>query len=330
MVNPSAFSGVGHGGKDPGAVANGLKEADINLVKAKACNEVLTAHGVANPMSRYYDEDDDLNEEIREANASRANIAVDIHTNAGGGDGWEGYHSIGDAEGKRLLECIEKEMIAIGQNSRGAKTRAGAGGKDYYGFIRETTMTAVIVESFFVDSADREIGDTVAKQQAIGVAIAKGILAYFGIPYQGGGSSTPIPTPPPVKPPVLAPIEATYQVHIPGRWLPNVVETSDYAGIFGKHIDGVYAHLSRGSIRYRVHTARHNWLPWVVDRQDFAGIFGHPIDGIEMELIGAAAGTSVKYKAHTGTHGWLPWVTDRNDYAGLFGYPITGIQIDVQ
>ena len=34
---PKVFIAVGHGGKDPGAVANGLKEKDINLAIAKSC-----------------------------------------------------------------------------------------------------------------------------------------------------------------------------------------------------------------------------------------------------------------------------------------------------
>lgn len=196
MSNKIVFSGVGHGGSDGGAVANGLKESDVNLIMALECNKVLTAHGVQNPMSRYKDENDPLQEEIREANASGASIAIDFHNNAGGGDGFEAYHSIGDANGKKLAECIEKHVKALGQNSRGVKTKVGVGGKDYFGFIRETTMTAIIVESFFLDSDDRFIADTIEEQKAFGVAIAKGILEYLGIAYKGEGPTTPTPQPP--------------------------------------------------------------------------------------------------------------------------------------
>ena len=46
-------------------------------------------------------------------------------------------------------------------------------------------MPAVLVESFFVDNdTDNNIGDTVAEQQAFGVAYAKAILEYFGIAYK--------------------------------------------------------------------------------------------------------------------------------------------------
>ena len=39
------FIGVGHGGKDPGAVSY-LVEKDVNLVEGLACRDFLEAHGV--------------------------------------------------------------------------------------------------------------------------------------------------------------------------------------------------------------------------------------------------------------------------------------------
>ncbi len=132
------FLGVGHGGSDPGAQGGGLDEADINLGIAVACAHELTRHGVQVCMSRTKDEDDPLTEEIRECNAYDPDLAVDIHTNAGGGTGFEVYHTLGGGTGKILAQNIEAEVKAIGQTSRGCKTRANSSGKDYYGFIRQT------------------------------------------------------------------------------------------------------------------------------------------------------------------------------------------------
>ena len=54
---------------------------------------------------------------------------------------------------------------ALGQNSRGLKPR------ENLGFLKHTTMPAVILESFFLDNdKDNDIGDTVAEQRAFGVA----------------------------------------------------------------------------------------------------------------------------------------------------------------
>lgn len=122
-------------------------------------------------------------------------------------------------------------------------------------------------------------------------------------------------------------IDVTYQVHAKGRWLPNVTNITDYAGIYGKPIQGVYANLSSGSIRYRVHTVDGKWLPWVTDRQDYAGILSKNIDALEMQLVGLD-NYSVQYRAYVGGR-WLPWVTDLTDYAGIYGKPIEGIQVQV-
>ena len=45
-MEKKVFIGVGHGGSDPGAAANGFKEKDLNLAIALACNEELLRHGV--------------------------------------------------------------------------------------------------------------------------------------------------------------------------------------------------------------------------------------------------------------------------------------------
>ena len=125
------FLGVGHGGQDSGAVGY-LIEKDVNLNMAIACRDYLVANGVEVKMSRYSDENDSLNEEARECNAYRPNLAVDIHNNAGGGDGFEVYCSIYGGLGKTLAQNIEKQVIAIGQNSRGVKTKEGKKGDCFY------------------------------------------------------------------------------------------------------------------------------------------------------------------------------------------------------
>lgn len=178
------YLGVGHGGKDPGAVANGLKEKDLNLSIALACRDELARHGVAVLMSRTGDQTEDLTDRIKECNTYKPDLAVDIHNNAGGGDGCEVFHHYGGGKGKVLANNILAEAVKVGQNSRGAKTKKNANGQDYYGFIRSTSCPAVIVECAFVDNKkDVQIIDTAAEQKAFGVAIAKGILSTLGISY---------------------------------------------------------------------------------------------------------------------------------------------------
>lgn len=175
------FLGVGHGGSDPGAVGY-IKEADVNLTMALACRDYLQANGVDVKMSRTRDENDPLTEEINECNAYNPDVAVDIHNNAGGGDGFEAYYHYKGGISKTLAANIEAEVKAIGQNSRGLKTKLNSSGNDYFGFIRCINAPSIICEGVFVDnSADAAQADTAAEQKAFGIAYAKGILKTLGV-----------------------------------------------------------------------------------------------------------------------------------------------------
>lgn len=181
MSRKVVFLSAGHGGSDPGAVGNGLKEKAINLNILLACQSELVRHDVTVVASRVTDENDPVSDEVKEANKSGADIAVSFHTNAGGGDGSESFYYAGDNNGKRLAELCEKYTQELGQNSRGVKTKNLM-------FTRETTMTAVLCECAFIDTQkDIAIVDTVAEQRAFGVAYAKAILEYLGIEYKPSG-----------------------------------------------------------------------------------------------------------------------------------------------
>ena len=189
-MSKKVFIGVGHGGSDSGAVGY-IVEKDVNLTMALACRDFLVANGVEVRMSRAKDEEDPINEEVRECNAYNPDLAIDVHNNSGGGDGFEAYYTIHGGTGKMLAQNIEKQVIKIGQNSRGCKTRQGQRG-DYYAFVRDTKCPAVICEGVFVDNAkDAAQADTKAEQQAFGVAYAKGILDTLGIKYDTAASTKP-------------------------------------------------------------------------------------------------------------------------------------------
>lgn len=170
------FLSAGHGGSDPGAVGHGLKEKDINLKIMLACRDELKRHGIKVTTSRTTDANDPVQQEVAEANASGADLAVSFHTNAGRGDGSESYYWASSAAGKKLAALCEKHMRAIGQNSRGIKAGDGLM------FINSTSMTAVLCECAFIDNAaDVKAIDTAAEQKKFGVAYAHAILEYYGI-----------------------------------------------------------------------------------------------------------------------------------------------------
>lgn len=175
-MSKRVFIGVGHGGVDPGAVGY-VKEADANLVIALELKKQLEAAGLIVGISRVRDENDDINEEIREANAFKPDLAFEVHNNAGNGDGFEVYIGNNSYYAESLLAAkeIEAEVKAMGQRSRGVKTGT-------YGWVRLIKAPAVLTEGFFVDNrADAADYDTVAEQQALGRVYARAVLKYFGM-----------------------------------------------------------------------------------------------------------------------------------------------------
>ena len=176
------FLSAGHGGQDPGAVGNGLQEKHINLQIMLANKAVLERHGFKVVCSRLKDENDPVAQEVREANACGATIAMSHHINSATNnkaDGSETYYFTGSADGKRLAELCEKHTKALGQNSRGAKPQSGLW------FLKGTSMVAVLTESAFIcNPNDINIVDTVKEQQMFGEAYAKAIIEYFGHTYK--------------------------------------------------------------------------------------------------------------------------------------------------
>lgn len=194
MANYIVCLDAGHGGSDPGACYGKLIEKHIVLIATLSCREVLTEHGVQVLLTRSSDKYVGLSQRAQIANLAKAIYFVSIHCNAGKGDRGEVISSIYRGKGLALSNSIAAQMKAIGQDSVKEYTRKGNGGTDYYAVIRETNMDAVIVECAFLDNEeDNKIIDTLAEQEAYGVAIAKGILAQLDIPYKGKTPSKPKP-----------------------------------------------------------------------------------------------------------------------------------------
>lgn len=174
------FINAGHGGSDSGAVGY-VVEKDINLKVAKACRDYLILNKQEVIMAREEDEDLTSRDIINLCNKSNPDYAIDIHNNAGGGKGFEAYVGISGLC-NTLAKNIESEVINIGQNSRGVKTRKNSSGKDYYYFIRSMTCPSMICEGAFVDNKeDAAMINSDIKCKAFGEAYAKGILKTLGL-----------------------------------------------------------------------------------------------------------------------------------------------------
>ncbi len=127
-------------------------------------------------------------------------------------------------------------------------------------------------------------------------------------------------------------VDITYQTwdDVKNKWLPNVVNDSDYAGIYGHDVCCIYANASIGNVYYKVHYKGGKWLPEVKNREDYAGLYNKPIDGFMIK----SDVRQLTYRVHLRrSNKWLPWVTgynkndSNNGYAGILGQEIDAIQI---
>lgn len=73
---------AGHGGKDPGAVAHGAQEKDINLRMARILGQMLKDQGFEVHYTRTSDKFLPLEERTAMANAKNADLFISIHCNA--------------------------------------------------------------------------------------------------------------------------------------------------------------------------------------------------------------------------------------------------------
>lgn len=174
------FIGVGHGGTDPGAVKY-ITEKEYTLKTAKAVSEYLKEYGIEYKLSRTADIDTDMDSKVKMCNNYNPDLVIDIHFNAGGGTGFEVYHSVVGGTSKTLAENINANVKKI-FTSRGIKTKKLDNGRDYFAIIRDTKAPAVLCEGGFVDTksdADfvKENYKKLAKAYADGIAKTLGITA---------------------------------------------------------------------------------------------------------------------------------------------------------
>ena len=177
-MSKKVFIGVGHGGSDPGADVI-ITEKEYTLKTAFAHAKILSEYDVDYKLSRTQDIDTDMNSKTAMCNNYDPDLVVDIHFNAGGGQGFEVYHSIVGGTSKTLANNINEEVKKI-ISSRGIKTKIDSNNRDYFAIIRETKAAAVLLEGGFVDN--KKDADFIKKNyKKLAEAYAKGIVKTLGI-----------------------------------------------------------------------------------------------------------------------------------------------------
>jgi N-acetylmuramoyl-L-alanine amidase len=178
VIDPG-HEGVGNA-LDPGAVANGLKEADLTLKIAKHIYDMLSEYeGVQVRLTRTGNQRLTLSQRAKMANEWGADFFISIHINAGGGTGFESYVYNGNVSAATVAyqNVIHGEIMkAIGNVRDRGKKRAN------YAVLRETKMPALLTENLFIDNRD-DASKLGSEQFLLQVAYGhvQGIVKAFGL-----------------------------------------------------------------------------------------------------------------------------------------------------
>lgn len=181
----------GHGGKDSGAVGNGLREKDIVLSMGMLLGEILKQHGVNVSYSRTTDVFVELGTRATMANRNNVDAFVSLHINSATNPkatGLEIWTSIGQTNADELATIIGEQLQKDFPNISFRKdmTDGDLDKEKNFTVVAKTNAPAVLVEyMFIVNPSDAQILRT--KQKEFAESTAKGILKYLGIEY--GNSS---------------------------------------------------------------------------------------------------------------------------------------------
>ena len=199
MSKPTIYIAAGHGGSDPGAVNGKYIEKALTLKTALACQNYLRNYECETVMARTTDKSCTVAHKMKEVEQKRPSLVLEIHYNAGGGEGCEVYYWHTHAPSKSLAQKVLAEMVKLGQKSRGIK-ESKAGTSYNFGMCRQAATTgipSILGEYAFVDNAkDQAKINSDAKLRAVGEAYAKAAVSYLGLkkkaeppkPSPGGGS----------------------------------------------------------------------------------------------------------------------------------------------
>ena len=184
MSKPTIYIAAGHGGNDPGAVSGKYIEKALTLKTALACQNYLRNYECETVMARTTDKSCTVAYKMEEVEKKRPSLVLEIHYNAGGGEGCEVYYWHTHAPSKSLAQKVLAEMVKLGQKSRGIK-ESKAGTSYNFGMCRQAATTGIpsmLGEYAFVDNAkDQAKINSDAKLRAVGEAYAKAAVSYLGL-----------------------------------------------------------------------------------------------------------------------------------------------------
>ncbi|MEB1808295.1 MAG: N-acetylmuramoyl-L-alanine amidase [Bacillaceae bacterium] len=169
----------GHGGRDPGAVANGLQEKELVLDISLRLERKLKEAGANVVMTRRSDVFITLEDRAKIANDARAHSFVSVHANSGpsaahGSETFWNRNNSNSAESRELAEKIQERIAYIVKNNdRGVK-------EANFSVTRNSKMPAVLVEvGFMTNPTEAQRMKSSQFREDAAEAIYQGILDFY-------------------------------------------------------------------------------------------------------------------------------------------------------
>lgn len=187
-VSKKIVMNPGHGGDDPGTIANGITEKDYTLKISKYLKDRFDDLGIESELTR--DSDETLGPKERPLKAQSFFgkgsdvILLSNHINAGGGDGAEIIYALRNND--KLSKMISEEFIKSGQNVRKTFQRRlpSNPAKDYFYILRDTPNNeSLIIEYGFADSSGDDPELIKNHWQDLAEAVVRAIARYVKVPY---------------------------------------------------------------------------------------------------------------------------------------------------
>ncbi|HWO95147.1 MAG TPA: N-acetylmuramoyl-L-alanine amidase [Bacillus sp. (in: firmicutes)] len=175
---------AGHGGKDPGAVANGLLEKELVLKMQGYMIDYLRVHyeDFYVEATRTKDIFETLQGRARRANAWGADVFMSLHINAGGGTGFESFIYTSPSQASvALQDVVNQEALAVAQKYGLGAHGGTANKRASYSVLRETSMPAILMETAYIDSKDAALLKNKSFLRDMSEAYARGLAKFLGL-----------------------------------------------------------------------------------------------------------------------------------------------------
>lgn len=181
-MKPKIFLDPGHGGSDPGAVGNNMRESDIALEVCQLLEKNLVKAGCEVLLSRSSDTFISIDKRWQMANQWAADYFISVHINAAGGTGTETFIAATKPQDRVFAHAVNDHFAnEMSLRNRGIKldstTRHGS-----LGVLRRSIMPAILVELAFIDSPSQNPDIFILRNRRhdMALALADGILRFLG------------------------------------------------------------------------------------------------------------------------------------------------------